>query len=59
MFEEAAKEDSNIENPGVLRIFQMFLKGIKNINNHNIEAESNRIKEKSKCSEWFDDLVRQ
>ena len=58
VFADACKENPDVENPGVLKIFQSFLKGIKNINNHNIEAESNRIKEKSKCSEWFDDLVR-
>ena len=58
IFQEAIRDNADIENPGVLKIFQTFLKGIKNINNHNIEAESNRIKEKSKCSEWFDELVR-
>lgn len=58
IFEEAAKENPDIKNPGVLRIFQTFLKGIKNINDHNIEAECNRIKEKSKCSGWLDDLIK-
>jgi hypothetical protein len=56
--EKKFQSNPDVENPGILRIFQTFLKGIKNINNHNIEAESDRIKEKSKCSEWFDDLIK-
>ncbi|AYV84221.1 MAG: hypothetical protein Hyperionvirus19_45 [Hyperionvirus sp.] len=57
-FEKAHKENPDVKNPGVLKIFQAFLTGVKNLNNHNIENETNRIKEKSKCSEWFDDLLR-
>lgn len=44
--------------PGILKIFQMQLKEIPNINSHKIEAETNRIKEACKCSEWFDNLVK-
>lgn len=50
--------DADIKNPGIFKIFQHFLKGIKNLNNHKIEAETNRIREASKCSEYFDILVR-
>lgn len=57
-FEKANRDNPDVKNPGVLKIFQAFLTGVKNINNHNIEIETNRIKEKSKCSEWFDDLLR-
>lgn len=59
-FKEAIKDNPNMElkNPGVLRIFQEFLLGIKNLNNYKIEAETNRIREASKCSDWFDDLVK-
>ncbi|AYV80830.1 MAG: hypothetical protein Harvfovirus7_27 [Harvfovirus sp.] len=57
-FANAKKDNPDVKNPGVLKIFQAFLTGVKNINNHNIEIETNRIKEKSKCSEWFDDLLR-
>ena len=59
-FKQAIKDnpDMDIENPGVLKIFQFFLKGIKNISNYKIESEANRIREASKCSEWFDDLVK-
>jgi len=59
-FKEAIKDNPNMElkNPGVLRIFQEFLLGIKNLNNYKIEAETNRIREASKCYDWFDDLVK-
>ena len=59
-FKQAITDNSgmNIENPGVLRIFQFLLKGIKNLSNYKIEAETNRIRQASKCTEWFDDLIR-
>lgn len=57
-FVEAMKNNPNIEIPGILKIFQTFLKGIKNINNNNIEIETERIRERSKCSDWFDDLIK-
>src|SRR5579862_2328684 len=57
-FIEAAENHSNIKVLGVLKIFQNFLKGIDDINNIQIEEEVNRIKEKSRCSEWFDDLIK-
>jgi hypothetical protein len=55
---EKMRLDPNIKNPGVLKIFQNTLIGLKDLNNHQIEKETTRIKEKSKCSEWFDDLVK-
>ncbi|MBA42450.1 MAG: hypothetical protein CMF62_00385 [Magnetococcales bacterium] len=55
---EKMRGDSNMKNPGVLKIFQNTLVGLKDLNNHQIEKETARIKEKSKCSEWFDDLVK-
>lgn len=57
-FIEKGKNDPNIENPGILKIFQLCLKDIPTLNQHEIETETNRIKEKSKCSEWFDQLVQ-
>lgn len=57
-FKENAIMDPNIQNPGVLKIFQLYLKDIQNLNSHMVQAEYIRIKDKSKCSDWFDDLVK-
>jgi hypothetical protein len=51
-------KNKKVDIPNILKIFQIFLKGIKDINNHNIEIETERIREKCKCSEWFDDLIK-
>lgn len=45
-------------NPGIVKIFQMYLKDIEDLNASAIEKETERIRIKSKCSEWFDDLVK-
>ena len=57
-FIEKGKTDPNIENPGILKIFQLCLKDIPTLNQYEIDNETSRIKEKSKCSEWFDDLIK-
>ena len=57
-FIEKGKVDPNVENPGILKIFQLCLKDIPSLNQHEIDTEASRIKEKSKCSEWFDDLIK-
>jgi len=57
-FIEKGKVDPHIENPGILKIFQLCLKDIPTLNQHEIENETSRIKEKSKCSDWFDDLIK-
>lgn len=57
-FKEAATIDPHVQNPGVLKIFQTFLKDIQSLNKHMIQMEYERIKERSKCSDWFDDLVK-
>lgn len=58
-FNEAiATSNADVANPGILKLFQFLLKGLKNLNNHKIEAETNRIREASKCAEWFDGLVK-
>ena len=44
--------------PSELNIFQRFLKTIPTWNNSIIEDETNRIKEKSKCSQYFDNLIK-
>ena len=57
-FKESSMMDPNVQNPGVLKIFQIYLKDIQNLNNHMIQTEYERIKQSSKCAEWFDDLVK-
>lgn len=55
---EAAKKDPKVINEGILKIFQAMLNGIPNLNSYAIQEEKERIKNGSKCAEWFDDLVR-
>jgi hypothetical protein len=54
---EKAKTEK-VNNPGVLNLFQICLKDVPNLNNDHLEKEADRIKFGSKCSEWFDDLVK-
>ena len=54
----AEKTNQNIVNLGILKIFQLCLKNIPQWNNHLVDTETKRIKEQSKCSEWFDDLLK-
>lgn len=44
--------------PGPLKIFQTCLKDIPTITHHQLEKETARIKEFSRCSDWFDDLFK-
>lgn len=57
-FTEAQKTHQNINNPGVLKLFQKFLLNIQNLNNHHIENETIRIRDNSKIADIFDDLIR-
>ena len=57
-FLEKSRGNPNVVTPGILKIFQTSLREIPMLNNHAIEMETQRIKEKSKCSEWFDDLIK-
>ena len=54
----SSRIDPNIKNPGITRAFQVCLKDIPTLNRHSIEVETNRIREASKCSDWFDDLFK-
>ena len=58
MLEERKKKDRSINNPGIVNIFKMCLKDISTLNNLEIENEYKKIKQNSKCSEWFDELVK-
>lgn len=55
---DKGKIDPDTTSPGILKIFQTCLKEIPSLAKNSIEAECARIKEKTKCAEWFDDLVR-
>lgn len=55
---EKTKYNSKIKSPGILKLFQLCLKEVPLLNNHAIETETKRIKEHSKCSDWFDDLTK-
>jgi hypothetical protein len=58
MIEEKQKKNKNLQNPGVINIFKMCLNDVSSINNYEIENEYKRIKEKSNCAEWFDNLIK-
>ncbi len=49
---------NNASNPGLFKIFQLYLKDVNVINTNEIAKEVNRIKTVSNSSEWFDDLVK-
>ena len=51
-------QNAKVENPGPLKIFQTCLKELPTLNQYQVSEEVKRIKEYSKCSEWFDDLVK-
>jgi hypothetical protein len=57
-FRQKELEVTNFQNPGIFKIFQICLKDIQNLNNYSIDEEVKRIKEKGKCSDFFDDLVK-
>lgn len=56
--EQKNKRGAKISNPGVVQIFKKTLEGIKELNNNEIEEEYQRIKIKSGCIDFFDNLVR-
>jgi hypothetical protein len=57
-FIKAQKQKPNIENPGVLKLFQKLLSNIPSLNNHHIENETIRLRDNSKIADIFDDLIR-
>lgn len=54
----ASKTNDKLVNPGVLAIFQYFIKGLEKLNDNIIEAEMIRIRDSSKCADYFDDLIK-
>ena len=57
-YNEVSKKNVTIKNPGVLKIFQHFLKGIPNLNVNLIESEMIRIRDSSKNADIFEKLIR-
>ena len=55
---QESKSKSGIINPGILAIFQKFLKAVPGLSSHMIEKETNRIRDLSQCSDIFDDLIK-
>ena len=57
-YKQAMLQDEKITNPGVLKIFQHFLKGVPSLNTNLIESEMIRIRDTSKNADIFDKLIR-
>ena len=55
---ELLKTDPRAKNPGVLKIFQHFLKNIPTLNANLIEIEMIRIRDSSKHADIFEKLIR-
>lgn len=55
---EKSKLNADIKPQGILKIFQSCLKEVPNYNKNILDGETERIKNASKCYDWFDDLVR-
>jgi len=56
--EQSVLQGTVNENPGVLKIFQHFLKNIQTLNSQLIEAEYIRIRDSSKNADIFEKLVK-
>ena len=52
------KDPNKKKPPSLLKQFQTYLRGIPDLTNELISSETNRIKSKSRCAEWYDDLVK-
>ena len=57
-FNDAAKNNPDIEPQSVLIIFQKCLKKIPSMNTHEMKQEYERIKSVSKCADIFDDIIK-
>jgi hypothetical protein len=62
MFKKSKDNLANAKNKSsnlnVFVFFINYLKGIKDLNQNQVDVIASRLKNKSNCSEWFDDLVR-
>jgi hypothetical protein len=57
-FKELSKQNQNINNPGILKLFQHFLKNIPTLNINLIESEMIRIRDSSKHADIFEKLIK-
>ena len=57
-FKELAKQNANVNNPGILKLFQHFLKNIPTLNDTLIESEMIRIRDGSKHADIFEKLIK-
>jgi len=55
---QASKIDPDVKNPGVLVLFQHFLIGVDKLSDNMIDEETKRIRDNSKCSDIFDQLIK-
>ena len=55
---EGARLDPQIINPGVLKIFQLYVVGLDKWSDSMIETETKWIRNKSGCADIFDDLIK-
>jgi hypothetical protein len=55
---EGAKLDPSIKNPGVIVLFQYFLRELETMNDEMIEQETGRFRDSSGCADVFDDLIK-
>lgn len=53
-----ARKDPDVNVLSSMQVFQQCLKEVPNYSNVIMEKETERIKNSSKCYEWFDDLVK-
>ena len=57
-YDEASKENKNVNTPSFDELFQYFLRDFKKMSNTKIDDETRRIRTNSQCAEFFDDLIR-
>ncbi len=55
---DMSKENINVKNPGILKIFQHFIKNIPSLNLNLIESEMIRIRDASKHADIFEKLIK-
>jgi hypothetical protein len=55
---QMSKDNINVKNPGVFKIFQHFLKNIQTLNQNIIESEMIRIRDASKHADIFEKLIK-
>lgn len=55
---QMSKQNVNVKNPGVFKIFQHFLKNIPTLNQNLIESELIRIRDSSKHADIFEKLIK-